>query len=267
MDQSGYDVAKCILSAGKAFAKNIIVVLLVVSILPLPGFVLWMEAPLLLLCIELTLLDCFYLAVAVLLIHGMFGTVDEKISIGTVLSPFLRPMEALSRCWRFFYSESPGIWKSTGAMIIGIIFGLGAQWLAAPWKLPPEQTLMAAGIYATCLLIWRQDLVGWMLAPYYLAQIEVDADDAYQRSHFIDREPKYRDLRLTAVLSLLTPVLLLGVTRYVFLSPTEFEDYKLNLPLSYVLSIAPWMLSVFWLFVWKQIYWQRIGSTSRSIAD
>jgi hypothetical protein len=249
MEPTQYDLRQCAISASKAFAKNIVVVLIAVSILPLP-----------VLCIELTLLDCFYLAVAVLLIYGMFGTRDEKISVGTVLSPFLKPMEVLSRCWKFFYSESPGMWKSIGVMIIGIIFGLGAQWLAAPWKLPAEQNLIAAGVYATCLLVWSQDLVGWMLAPYYLAQVDLDANDAYKRSDFLDTENKHWDLRLIAVFSLLTPVLLLGITRYLFLNPAEFVDYKLNLPRAYALSIVPWMLSVFWLFVWQQIYRQRISS-------
>jgi hypothetical protein len=258
MEKSEYDLRQCFLLAGKSFVKNILVVLLTVAILPLPGFVLWMEAPLALLCVELTLLDCFYLAVAVLLINGMFSSVDEKISMRAVLSPFLQPVAVLSRCWKFFYSEPSGIWKSLGVMVIGIIFGLGAQWLAAPWKLPLGQTLIAGCIYTTCLLFWSQDLVGWMLAPYYLAEVDLAPDEAYKRSHFIDKEHQYWNLRLTAVLSLLTPVLLFGLIRFLSLKPAEFEDYKLNLQLTYVLSIVPWMLSVFSLFVWNQIYRQRI---------
>jgi hypothetical protein len=254
MEKSEYDFRQCVVAAGKAFAKNIGVVLLTVSLLPLPGFVLWMDAPLALLCVELTLLDCFYLGAAVLLVYGMFGSVNEKIPVGTVLSPFLKPTEVLSRCWKFFYSESPGIWKSLGVMIIGIIFGLGAQWLAAPWKLPLEQTLIAACIYTACLVFWSEDLVGWMLAPYYLAEVDLPANEAYKRSQFIDKQHQHWDLRLVAVLSLLTPVLLFGIIRYLFLTPAEFVDYKLNLLLTYLFSIIPWILSVFWLFVWNQIY-------------
>jgi hypothetical protein len=261
MEKCSYDFRQCFASAGNAFAKNIVVVLLTVSILPLPGFVLWMDAPLLFLCIELTLLDCFYLGAAVLLINGMFGSINEKISIATTLAPFLRPVEVLSRCWKFFYSESPGIWKSFSVMIIGIIFGLGAQWLAAPWKLPLEQTLLAACVYAACLLLWSEDLVGWMLAPYYLAEVDLPAAEAYKRSHFIDKDHRHWDLRLIAVLSLLTPVLLFGVIRCVLLTPAEFVDYKLNLPLTYFFSIIPWILTVFWLFVWNQIYRQTRGTS------
>jgi len=187
MRKSEFDLSRCFLSAGKAFVKNIVVVLLTVSILPLPGFVLWTDAPLFILCIELTLLDCFYLMAAVFLVYGMFGSVSERISIGTMLSPFLRPVSVLNRCWQFFYSESPGIWRSLGGMILGIVFGLGAQWLAAPWKIPPEQNLIGAGINTACLLVWSQDLVGWMLAPYYLANLDLAAGEAYKSSHFLDK--------------------------------------------------------------------------------
>ncbi|MBA3994881.1 MAG: hypothetical protein C0469_15280 [Cyanobacteria bacterium DS2.3.42] len=262
MSKSGYDLRQCFISAVKAFAKNIIVVLLTVSILPLPGLVMWTDAPLLILCIELTLLDCYYLMAAVLLIYGMFGSVSEKISIAALLSPFLKPIEVMTRCYQFFYSESPGFWKSLAVMVLGIVFGLGAQWIAGPWKISSQYNLIGAGIYTACLLIWSQDLVGWMLAPYYLANHDLPAHQAYKSSLFFDREHKYWNLRLTAVASLLTPVLLFGIMRYVFLKPSDFENYQLNLFSTYVLSIIPWMLAAFSLFLWNEIYKQRIGQQS-----
>jgi hypothetical protein len=259
MSNSTYDLSRCFCSASKAFATNIVVVLLTVSILPLPSFVLCMEAPLPLLCIELTLLDCYYLMAAVLLIYGMFGAASDKIPIGSVLSTVLKPVPVLTRCWQFFFSDSPGIWKSLSVMILGIIFGLGAQWLAGPWKLPPEQNLIGAIIYTACLLFWSQDLVGWMLAPYYLANHSLGANEAYKRSHFADKEFKYWNLRLTAVLCIVAPPLLFGIIRYLLLKPADFENFQLNLPLTYVTSIVPWMVAVFSLFLWNEIYKQRIA--------
>lgn len=187
MHKSNYDLSRCFLSAGQSFVKNIIVVLFIVCFLPIPSFLLWMEAPLLLLCIELTLLDCFYLVAAVLLVYGMFGSVGGGITICSVVSPLFRPVALFKRCWEFFYSEPSGMWKSTLVMIMGIVFGLGVQWLAGPWKLPPEQNLIGACIYAVCLLFWSQSLVGWMLAPYYLSNLDLPANEAYKLSHFSDK--------------------------------------------------------------------------------
>lgn len=111
-----FDLHQCLKSAGRAFAKNIFVSLLVVSILPLPGFVLWTDAPFLILCVELTLLDCFYLIVAVLLIYGMFATADGgdgRISIRRVLSPFLQPRLMMVR-YRQFNAQLIGFAYSGG---------------------------------------------------------------------------------------------------------------------------------------------------------
>ncbi len=262
MRKPEYDLRQCLVSAVKAFVENIGIVLLTVAVLPLPGYVMWTDAPLWILSIEFTLLDCYYLMAAILVIYGMFGAVSEKISIRTFLSTFLRPVEVLTRCYQFFFCENPGIWKSLWVMVLGIIFGLGAQWLAGPWKISPQYNLIGAGIYTACLLIWSQDLVGWMLAPYYLANHDLAAKEAFKRSLFFDKEHKYWNLRLTAVLSLLVPVLAFGVIRYVFLKPADFENYQLNFFLTYVLSIVPWMLSVFCLFVWNEIYKQRVGQAN-----
>jgi hypothetical protein len=262
MESSEFDLGQCLIAAGQSYANNIVVVLLTALVLPLPGFLFWHDAPLVILCIELTLLDCFYLMAGVLLIYGIFGSPGERISIATVLSPFMHPQLALTRCWQFYFTESPGIWQSLWAMILGIIFGLGAQWLAAPWKIPLEQNLIAACVYAACLVLFSQDLVGWMLAPYYLPNLDVPAKQAYKSSHFSDKEHNYWNLRLAAVLCLLLPVLLDGLIRYLVLTPAEFENYRLNLPLFYLTSIVPWMLAVFGLFVWHEIYRQRIGQTA-----
>lgn len=267
MSNPVHDLRQCFTSAFKAFIKNIGIVLITVSVLPLPGLWMWTDAPLPILGIELTLLDCYYLMAAVLLIYGMFGSDSEKISLRSVLSPLLKPIEVLTRCYQFFYAESPGIWKSLGVMVLGIIFGLGAQWLAGPWKISPEYNLIGACVYTVCLLIWSQDLVGWMLAPYYLANHDLAPKKAYKNSLFIDKEHKYWNLRLTAVLSLLAPVLLFGIIRYVFLKPSDFENYQLNLCLTYVLSIAPWMLAVFSLFVWDEIYKQRIEQATAEAVE
>jgi hypothetical protein len=253
-----YDLQKCFAAASTAFVNNIGIVMLTVAVLPLPGLVMWTDAPLLLLCIELTLLDCFYLTVAVLLIYGMFGSNSEKISVRSLIAPFLKPVEILTRCYQFFYSKSPGFWKSLEATILGIVFGLGAQWLASPWKTSPQNNLIGACLFTACLIIWSRDLVGWMLAPFYLANHDLAAVEATEKSLFLDKEHKYWNLRLTAVLSLLVPVLLFGLVRFFVLEPKVFENYQINLFLNYSLSIVPWMLSVFALFVWNEIYKQRI---------
>ncbi len=260
MEKTEYSIRQCVASAGKAFTKNLAVVLLTVSILPLPGFLYWSDAPLAILCVELTLLDCFYLMAGLFFIFGIFSSETERISIRAALSPFLHPQFVATRCWQFFYSEPSSIWKSVWLMTQGIVFGLGAQWLAAPWKIPAEQNLIGAGIYLACLLIWSEDLVGWMLAPYYLANLDLPADQAYRLSQFSDKGQRRWDLRLTAVLCILVPVLTLGIIRFLFLKPADFENYQLNPLLTYVTSIVPWMLAVFGLFVWNEIYQKRIAS-------
>ncbi|HIA52371.1 MAG TPA: hypothetical protein EYN91_09830 [Candidatus Melainabacteria bacterium] len=266
MSKTEYDLRRCFSSATNAFKKNILVSLLVVSVLPLPGFLMWTDAPLPILGVELTLLDCFYLGAALLVIYGMFGSTSEHISMPALLSPFFRPVEFSKRCYKFFYSDT-NFWKSMYVMILGIIFALGAQWLAGPWKISAQSNLICAGVYTACLLIWSQDLVGWMLAPFYLANHDLPANEAYKRSLFADKENRYWNLRITAVLSLLLPVLLFGILRYVFLRPTDFENYQLNLFLTYILSIVPWLLAMFGLFVWNEIYKQRIGHTNAETAE
>lgn len=158
------------------------------------------------------------------------------------------------------------MWKSTLVMIMGIVFGLGVQWLAGPWKLPPEQNLIGACIYAVCLLFWSQSLVGWMLAPYYLSNLDLPANEAYKLSHFSDKGGRYWNLRLTAVGCIMVPVLVFGVVRYLLLTPADFADFQLNLSLTYVISIVPWMLAVYSLFVWYEIYRQRLGKESLETA-
>jgi hypothetical protein len=254
INSSEFSIRQCATSAGRAFTKNFAIVLLTVLVLPLPGFLFWGDAPLAILCLEFTLLDCFYLIAAVFLIFGMFRSVDNKISLRTVLSSFLHPLSVAKRCWQFFYSESSSIWKSLWGMTLGIVFGLGAQWMAAPWKIPVEQNLFGAGVYLAFLLLWSQDLVGWMLAPYYLANEDLAADQAYQRSKFSDKEHKHWNLRLTAVLCILAPVLTFGVMRFLLLNSADFENYQLNPLLHYFTSLIPWTMSVFVLFVWNEIY-------------
>lgn len=261
MSNQDYDLRKCFISASQALKKNILVALLVVSILPLPGFIMWTDAPLPILGVELTLLDCYYLGAALMVIYGMFGSPSEQISIRALVPPFIKPVEFSKRCYQFFFSDT-GIWKSMYVTVLGIVFALGAQWLAGPWKMSAQNNLIGACIYTACLLIWSQDLVGWMLAPFYLANHDVPAQEAYKRSLFTDKENKYWNLRITAVLSLLLPVTLFGILRYVFLKPADFENYQLNLLLTYVLSIVPWLLAMYSLFVWNEIYKQRIGYAS-----
>lgn len=260
MTHSEYDLIRCLKSAGNAYLNSIGVVFLTALILPLPSFVLWMEAPLALLSVELTLLDAYYLSIAILLVYGMFGSASsEKISIATLVASILKPVTVFKRSWQFFFSDSPGFWKSTYVAILGIIFGLGAQWIAGPWKMSAEQNLIGAGIYAVCLLFWSQDLTGWMFAPYYLANLSLEPKDAYKRSLFLDKENRFWNLRITAVLCILVPVLLSGLIRYLFLDQADFENFQLHLPLTYVLSIIPWMTMTFSLFLWNEIYKQRIA--------
>lgn len=64
----------------------------------------------------------------------------------------------------------------------------------------------------------------------------------------------------------MVPVLVFGVVRYLLLTPADFADFQLNLSLTYVISIVPWMLAVYSLFVWYEIYRQRLGKESLETA-
>lgn len=267
MSNSEYAIVRAFQAASKAYLKNIVLVVVTALILPLPSFVLWMEAPLHILSVELTLLDAFYLSIAIILTYGMFGSANEKITMRSVFSVVLKPAPVLTRSWQFFFSESPGFWKSIQVMVLGIIFGLGAQWIAGPWKIPADQNAIGACIYAVVLIMFSKDLTGWMLAPFYLANRDLEPADAYKRSLLLEKEHRHWSLRLTAVLSILFPVLLFGFTRYLLLKPADFENFQLNLPLTYFLSIVPWMATVFVLFLWNEIYKQRITQPPETTAQ